>query len=202
MPHEFLELIARRVQSNIRELEGALTRVAAFADLSGMPVTIQLVETVLIDLLPRRTDVRPAEVVLTWTNDHNDPQYEISRDAYERLREARDARGRRFKLHKLQQPGPLHMTAEEAAGVDVAEGSQPRSAGNRLAASYVNFYIGNRRIVVPQLDPRRDRDAMRKLKELFPKHEVVAVPGREILLGGGNVHCVTQQVPLPHGRKR
>ena len=146
--------------------------------------------------------VRPAEVVLTWTNDRNDPQYEISRDAYERLQEARDARGRRFKVHKLQQPGPLHMTAEEAAGVDVAEGSQPRSAGSRLAASYVNFYIGNRRIVVPQLDPRRDRDAMRKLKELFPKHEVVAVPGREILLGGGNVHCVTQQVPLARDRRR
>ena len=146
--------------------------------------------------------VRPAEVVLSWTSDRSDPQYEISRDAYERLHEARDARGRRFKVHKLQQPGPLHMTAEEAAGVDVAEGSQPRTAGNRLAASYVNFYIGNRRIVAPQLDPRRDRDAMRKLKDLFPKHEVVAVPGREILLGGGNVHCVTQQVPLARDRRR
>ena len=146
--------------------------------------------------------LRPGEVVLTWTNDRNDPQYAISRDAYERLKDARDARGRRLKVHKLQQPGPLYMTAEEAAGVDVAEGTQPRTAGHRLAASYVNFYIGNRRIIVPQLDPRRDRDAMRKLKDLFPKHEVVAVPGREILLGGGNVHCVTQQVPLARDRRR
>ena len=146
--------------------------------------------------------VRPAEVVLTWTNDRNDPQYEISRAAYERLMDARDARGRRFKVHKLQQPGPLHMTAEEAAGVDAAEGSQPRAAGGRMAASYVNFYIGNRRIVAPLLDPRRDRDALRKLRDLFPKREVVGVPGREILLGGGNVHCVTQQVPLSRDRRR
>ena len=146
--------------------------------------------------------VRPGEVVLTWTNDRNDPQYAISRDAYERLKEARDARGRRFKVHKLQQPGPLHMTAEEAAGVDVAEGSQPRSAGHRLAASYVNFYIGNGRIVMPRLDPQRDGDARAKLKELFPQREVVGVPGREILLGGGNVHCVTQQVPLARDRRR
>jgi len=57
------ELIARRVQSNIRELEGALTKVAAFAELSGLPVTAQLVETALIDLLPRRGDVQPDEVV-------------------------------------------------------------------------------------------------------------------------------------------
>jgi agmatine deiminase len=146
--------------------------------------------------------VRPGEVVLTWTNDRNDPQYAISRDAYERLKDARDARGRRFKVHKLQQPGPLHMTAEEAAGVDVAEGTQPRSAGHRLAASYVNFYIGNGRIVMPRLDPQRDGDARAKLKELFPKREVVGVPGREILLGGGNVHCVTQQVPLARDRRR
>jgi agmatine deiminase len=146
--------------------------------------------------------VRPGEVVLSWTNDRNDPQYAISRDAYERLKDARDARGRRLQVHKLQQPGPLHMTAEEAAGVDVAEGTQPRLAGHRLAASYVNFYIANGRIVMPRLDPRRDGDAARKLKALFPKREVVGVPGREILLGGGNVHCVTQQVPLARDRRR
>ena len=62
-PNEMIELIARRVQSNIRELEGALTRVAAFADLSGLPVTPQLVETALVDLLPRRGDVKPDEIV-------------------------------------------------------------------------------------------------------------------------------------------
>jgi agmatine deiminase len=144
--------------------------------------------------------VRPGEVVLSWTNDRNDPQYEISRDAFERLAEVRDARGRRFKVHKLHQPGPLHMTTDEADGVDAAEGSQPRRAGTRLAGSYVNFYLGTRRVVVPLLDSRRDGDALRKLKTLFPKREVVGIPGREFLLGGGNIHCVTQQVPAPRDR--
>jgi agmatine deiminase len=139
--------------------------------------------------------VRPGEVVLTWTDDRRDPQYEVSRDAWERLMQVRDARGRRFKVHKLSQPGPLHMTKAEAEGIDAAEGSQPREAGSRLAGSYVNFYLGNRRVVVPLLDPKRDGAALRKLKSLFPKREVVGVPGREILLGGGNVHCITQQVP-------
>lgn len=139
--------------------------------------------------------VKPGEVVLTWTDDRRDPQYAISRDAYDRLMEARDARGRRIKVHKLVQPVPPRMTREEAAGVDVAEGTQPREAGMRLAASYVNFYIGNKRIVAPLLDPKRDDAALRKLRALFPGREVVGVPGREILLGGGNVHCITQQVP-------
>jgi chromosomal replication initiator protein len=60
---EIIQVIARRVQSNIRELEGALTRVVAFADLSGTPLTPQLVDTALADLLPRRVEVPPAEVV-------------------------------------------------------------------------------------------------------------------------------------------
>jgi chromosomal replication initiator protein len=51
------------VQSNIRELEGALTRIQAFADLSGMPLTPQLVETALADLLPRRTEVQPQDII-------------------------------------------------------------------------------------------------------------------------------------------
>jgi len=146
--------------------------------------------------------VRPAEVVLTWTDDRSDPQYEISRDANERLMQARDARGRRFKVHKLHQPGPLQMTRQEAEGVDAAEGTQPREASSRLAASYVNFYLGTKRVVVPLLDERRDGAALRKLKSLFPGREIVGVPGREILLGGGNVHCITQQVPLARARQR
>jgi chromosomal replication initiator protein len=57
IPGETIEFIARRVQSNIRELEGALTRVAAFASLSGLPVTPQLVDSALADLLPRPNEV-------------------------------------------------------------------------------------------------------------------------------------------------
>ena len=63
MPNEILELIARRVQSNIRELEGALTRVVAFANFSGLPLSPQLVESALVDLMPRRSEVQPDEVV-------------------------------------------------------------------------------------------------------------------------------------------
>ena len=63
IPREIMELIARRVQSNIRELEGALTRITAFADLSGLPLNTNLVDSVLEDMLPRRTEVHPEEVV-------------------------------------------------------------------------------------------------------------------------------------------
>ncbi len=63
VPAEIMELIARRVQSNIRELEGALNRIVAFSDLSGMALTQQLAEVALADLLPQRGDVKPGTVV-------------------------------------------------------------------------------------------------------------------------------------------
>jgi chromosomal replication initiator protein len=63
VPAEIMELIARRVQSNIRELEGALNRIVAFADLSGMAMTQQLADVALADLLPQRGDVKPSAVV-------------------------------------------------------------------------------------------------------------------------------------------
>ena len=83
----------------------------------------------------------------------------------------------------------------EAAGIQRKRGSQGRVAGWRLAGSYVNFYLANGGLVMPLLDPATDKVAARRLKRLFPDRKVVGVPAREILLGGGNIHCITQQVP-------
>ena len=63
IPGDILETIARRVQSNIRELEGALNRILAFSDLSGTHLTPQLVEVALADLLPQRSDVQPQKII-------------------------------------------------------------------------------------------------------------------------------------------
>jgi agmatine deiminase len=143
--------------------------------------------------------VAPGVVLLTWTDDESDPQHERSVEALAVLENATDAAGRRLRVVRIHQPGPLTITAEEAAGVDVVPGSQPRLAGERLAGSYVNSYLGNGIVVVPVFDDPHDDAAVATYQELFPERRVVTVPGREILLGGGNVHCVTQQ--LPSGRR-
>jgi len=139
--------------------------------------------------------VRPGQVCLTWTDRRRDPQHAISKDAWERLRDARDARGRRLKVTRLPMPGPLRLSAREARSLVPREGTKPRRAGERLAGSYVNFYIANGGIVMPLLDSRTDAAALRSIKRLFPRRRVVGVAAREILLGGGNIHCITQQIP-------
>lgn len=137
---------------------------------------------------------RPGEVVLHWTDDKADSQYARSQAAFKALSEARDAQGRQLKVWKLPQPGPLHITEQEAAGVEVST-AQPRLAGERMAGSYVNFLITNGRLIYPLLDPSTDSEAHGILETIFPELEVVGIPAREILLGGGNIHCITQQIP-------
>jgi len=71
VPDNILETIARRVQSNIRELEGALNRILAFAELSGATITPQLTEVALADLLPRPNDLKPERVINLVANSFN-----------------------------------------------------------------------------------------------------------------------------------
>jgi agmatine deiminase len=176
------------------EIEAALRRYLGVSTIIWLGKGVHLDETDgHVDELACFTS--PGVVVLTWTLDRNDPQYEISRDAYERLRHARDARGRPLTIHKLHQPGPLTMSAAEAGGVDARVGSVPRRSGDRLPASYVNFYVANRCVVMPLYDKRWDGAAMRLLRRLFPTRRVLGVETREVLLGGGNIHCITQQIP-------
>src|SRR5262245_11426704 len=134
---------------------------------------------------------RPGVILLTWVEDPDDPQHAVSRDALERLEAATDARGRSFEVIKVPAPGPLTATEEEAASVEPVKGTQPRRPGDRLAASYVNFYIANSRVIYPLLDPARDEEAGAIIAAAFPDREAVGVPAREILLGGGNIHCIT-----------
>ena len=139
--------------------------------------------------------VRPGVVALTWSDDERDPQYARSLAAQQMLLASQDAKGRRLEVHRIHQPGPLYITDAEAATILHKDGSRPRPGGARLAASYINHYVVNRAVIVPVFDDPHDEPTLAKLAALYPEREIVPVPGREILLGGGNVHCITQQQP-------
>ncbi|WP_042354433.1 agmatine deiminase [Bacillus rubiinfantis] len=147
--------------------------------------------------------VRPGEVVLAWTDDETDPQYEISKAAYEVLSNERDAKGRKLTIHKLYVPSPVLITKEESEGVDSVDGTLPREEGDRLAASYANYYTANGGVIIPLFGDPNDEKALALFREIYPERKVVGVYAREILLGGGNIHCITQQQPsgVPAGVK-
>lgn len=139
--------------------------------------------------------VAPGEVVLAWTDDETDVQYAMSKACLEVLEQAIDAKGRTIKVHKLPLPKPVCIEEQECDGLDTCFDEPTRTPGERLAASYVNFYIANKHIVMPGFNDPADEQAKEILQGLFPDREVVQIYARDILIGGGNIHCITQQIP-------
>ena len=140
--------------------------------------------------------VGPAKVVLAWTDNQDDPQYLMSLENLRVLEAETDAKGRRFTVYKLPIPQKAQLVdATDLPGYVYEPGEEERSVGERLAASYVNFYIANGAVLVPQFNDVNDQKALDLLVQLFPGRRVVGIPSRDILLGGGNIHCITQQIP-------
>ncbi|HNR01373.1 MAG TPA: agmatine deiminase [Anaerolineaceae bacterium] len=191
---ECLLNLNRNPQLTQAEIEGYLR------DYLGVEKIIWLARGMYLDETNGHVDnictfLRPGEVALAWTEDRSDPQYEISRENEEILLAAADARGRSLKVHRIPLPSPVYITREESEGVLPVDGTLPRKEGDRLAASYVNFAFCNGGAVVPTFNDPMDDVTLDLLRRLLPERQVVGVPSREILLGGGNVHCITQQVP-------
>ena len=135
----------------------------------------------------------PGVILLTWTDDQNDPQYEVSQAAHDILVNETDARGRPLQVIKVSQPGPVCWTKEEHATFDRNGSAYVRSPNERIAATYINYYIGNNAVFVPLYEDPNDEVAMATIQEVFPTRKVTGVPGcRDILLGGGSIGCITQ----------
>lgn len=143
--------------------------------------------------------IRPGEVVLAWTDDKEDPQYELSLASLQTLEQSIDAKGRKLLVHKLPIPKvPVCITEDEVIGFDFADGEDMREAGERLAASYVNFYFSNDSVIMPAFGGENvasDELAAAVMSKLCPERRIVQISARAILTGGGNIHCITQQIP-------
>ena len=116
-------------------------------------------------------------VVAAWEPDPGDANHAPLADNLARLRAMRDLRGRPLRVVALPMPRPVLFD------------------GVRLPASYLNFYIANRAVLVPTFNDPADRVALDRLAALFPQREVIGIHAGDLILGLGAVHCVTQQEP-------
>jgi agmatine deiminase len=119
----------------------------------------------------------PGVIVLAYEEDPADDNHLRSVDNLERLQLAGGERGA-FRVVKLPYPRPVEMN------------------GERLPASYANFYIANGVVIVPTFNDRNDRIALNTLAELFPDRHVVGIHAVDLVWGMGTLHCLTQQEPV------
>jgi chromosomal replication initiator protein len=102
---QIIEIIARKFQSNIRELEGALTRIVAYADLRGVSMTPELIDSALADLLPRRKEVKPDHVINTVADAYNvAPDRMLGRD-----RSRQVALPRQIAMYLMREEGKISL---------------------------------------------------------------------------------------------
>jgi agmatine deiminase len=128
-----------------------------------------------VDDLARFVD--PRTVVVAMTADRGDPDWEPLRENAARLRRMTDQDGRPLRVVTLPMPAPLHFD------------------GQRLPASYANFYVANGVVLVPTFNDEHDRRALGILARLFPGRRVVGIHAVDLVLGLGTLHCLTQQEP-------
>jgi agmatine deiminase len=123
--------------------------------------------------------VNPSTVVTIIENDLKDANHEPLQENLALLKTKRDQDGRPLRVETLPMPAPVYFD------------------GQRLPASYANFYIANKIVLVPTFNDSNDRIALNTLAGLFPDREVVGIACRDLVLGLGTLHCMTQQQPVP-----
>jgi agmatine deiminase len=121
--------------------------------------------------------VAPRTVVTAIEPDRGDPNHDILTENLERLRAFRDSQGRGLTIHTLPMPAPMVFE------------------GQRVPASYANFFIANDRVLMPTFNDANDRHALNRLAELFPTRQVVGIHAVDLVWGLGTLHCLTQQEP-------
>jgi agmatine deiminase len=129
-----------------------------------------------VDDLARFID--PTTVVTVVEDDSKDANYATLRENLALLKQMRDQDGCPLRIETLPMPTPVYFD------------------GQRLPASYANFYIANKLVVVPTFNDSNDRAALNTLAKLFPNREVVGIACRDLVLGLGTLHCMTQQQPI------
>jgi agmatine deiminase len=171
--------------SPVQERNPGMTRVhyeKAFADYLGAPNVIWLGRGIVGDDTHGHVDdltrfVSPDTVVTMVEPNSRDFNHAPLLANLRRLQAARDQHGKPLNIVELPMPGPIVFE------------------GRRLPASYANFYIANKVVLVPVFNDPHDRIALNTLTRLFPTRTVVPIYAGDLVWGLGTLHCMTQQQP-------
>ncbi|MCR5787231.1 MAG: agmatine deiminase family protein [Acholeplasmatales bacterium] len=135
-------------------------------------------------------------VLLATSKDTNDLQYKWSMEALDILENETTVDGKPLNVILVNCPNPyLTLTEEESKQIVSSDQAKARNAGDRLAASYVNFYMGKDFICLPKFNVKEDEEAYEILNNFYKgSKKIYQIESRKILVAGGNIHCVTMQI--------
>ena len=173
------------LQSKVQERNPGFTKedyAEVFRDYLGVTNVLWLGDGIAGDDTHGHVDdltrfVNERTVVTIVEENPKEVNYPALQETLGRLRKMKDQDGRPLQVETLPMPQPVYFD------------------GQRLPASYANFYIANGLVIVPTFNEANDRVALNTLAKVFPGREVVGIHCRDLVLGLGTLHCMTQQEP-------
>jgi agmatine deiminase len=127
--------------------------------------------------------VSPSKILCAYEDNVSDENYERLSENFKILENSFDQNGNKFEIIKLPMP---HMNYEDG---------EEDFSGKKAPVSYANFFIGNKTVLVPIFNDKNDEEAISIIKSCFPNREVIGIDCRDLIYGGGTIHCITQQQP-------
>jgi len=143
----------------------------------------------------------PGTVLLSWPVEADSERCQRAQENLKVLQSEPDAIGRALQIIKIPEPPPHIVTQDEVSSLTFNSDCRMRVSGEALSRTHLNFYIANSAVVVPVYGCLTDVAAVKLIERAFPNRAVIPVYSHEIVLGGGSIHCITQQVPAAMPRE-
>jgi agmatine deiminase len=134
-------------------------------------------------------------ILLSWTDDIQNPQKNILQAVYDVLINEKTITGESFRIIKVPMPPTMSITKDEAAGIKTIMNSKPRQKGDTLLATYSNAYVFNGGVILPIYGSKLDEIAINIYRETFTDRAVYPLYAKELLIGGGGFHCIFHEIP-------
>ena len=127
--------------------------------------------------------VSPTKILCAYEEDKTNEDYETLEENYQILKNSVDQDGNKFEIIKLPMPHMIYDKGEK------------KHHGLQAPVSYTNFYIGNKTVLVSIFNDKNDEEALSIIQSCFPDRKIVGIDSRDLIYGGGAIHCITQQEP-------
>ncbi len=133
-------------------------------------------------------------VVIAWETDKKDEQYKILHENFNRLKGQTTWDGKPIKIIKIHQPKINPVSKTEAASIVENKNSKPRREGEKLTGSYINVFISDKYMIIPQFDSKYDKITIRKYRMIYPNKKILTYNTRTFNVFGGGIHCVLKKL--------
>ncbi|MCL2755486.1 MAG: agmatine deiminase family protein [Firmicutes bacterium] len=128
------------------------------------------------------------QILLAWTDDKQNPQYDVVHEAFDILSKTE------YEIIKVPIPDIFKRTEDDCIGIKIVQGNKARIMGEPIQASYINFMFVNGGIILPQFNAPQDKNVLELFKQIFPSRQIVPFNAREVILGGGGLHCISRNI--------